>query len=355
VDLWIDFGDLQVFPTAKNFVAILVGTATVRRRKTFVCRAPRDDEWPPEDVDCCLQGLSRCRRHYGELWHTGVKEEVAFAEKVTRGSTPLGSLVAGIGVGIQTSADKVYLFKEHVTNPQDGLVCVFSRHLGKRIQLELAATKLLAKGSASLVPYALRSPLRVLWPYGDDGLLLEETVLREQFPHAWRYLNRCKKALCARESRKFDGPAWWQFGRSQGLACWEYPKLTLPSIMKPAIAYLDQETGVAVTASGAGGGGAWVITPQDQDRVRLEWLLAVLNSEVIWRWLRVEGDPKLWGWRGVDRSVIERIPVAVPNRRTQNTAARIVKKLLETQEEDPGREQHISKLDSLVRKAYGVL
>jgi len=45
----------------------------------------------------------------------------------------------------------------------------------------------------------------------------------------------------------------------------------------------------------------------------------VLNSGPVWRWLQIEGDPKKGGWRGVDKTLLERLPVPklTPQKREQ--------------------------------------
>lgn len=89
-------------------------------------------------------------------------------------------------------------------------------------------------------------------------------------------------------------------------------------------------------------------------QVSPRWLLAVLNSNLIWRWLLVEGDPKRGGWRGVDKALITRIPIAVPDRGMQKKAEDLTKSIEEKKANNGSLDREVEDLERCVKHAYGI-
>ncbi|MFX0199198.1 MAG: Eco57I restriction-modification methylase domain-containing protein [Candidatus Hodarchaeota archaeon] len=350
IDLWVDFGDIQVFETSTNYVSLLFADTKKRRRRSFDCKRPLGTKWLPENnVDWIAKAPSG-QVKYADIWRTLSKEEAQLIRKLEADKTPLGKLVEQIGVGVQTSADDVFLVlvKEKVDR---GHVKVHSKCLNKAVILERSFLKLCAKGSKHLKPYRVEQELSLLWPYDKNSNLISEKVLGKRYPNAWSYLKRCEKRLRNREKRKFDDDRWWRFGREQGRDLCVSPKLLIPSTMKGGMAYFDEQGRVAFTASGKGGGGAWGIIP-NKKLINPRWLLAVLNSRSIWDWLNLEGDPKQSGWRGVDKALLERIPVPVPSKEMQLEAAELTRRVEKKLVSEEDASEFLAQLNSLVAKAF---
>jgi hypothetical protein len=71
IDLWVDFTDVQVFPTAANYVALLFARTKRRlKARTFACRVIEPGYWKdrPEDwLFSAPQGTIRYREQWGHL------------------------------------------------------------------------------------------------------------------------------------------------------------------------------------------------------------------------------------------------------------------------------------------------
>ena len=248
------------------------------------------------------------------VWRCGGVRSIRRLLRDEQGCLPLGAL-ARVRLGVQTSCDPVFLL-ESADQPGTGTsVRAWSSHGGGTVEVERAGVMAYAKGSTHLEPFRLkRRPDWLVWPYDEQGELLSQERLQADLPLTWRYLQQCRDRLRARESGRLDRGGWWCFRRPQGLGVARRAnKILVPSIMRPATAYLDRDGNLAFPGSGTGGGGAWAIELyRDESRVSIRWLLAVLNSEPYWDWLRWEGDRKKGGWRGVDRSILLRVPVPLP-------------------------------------------
>jgi adenine-specific DNA-methyltransferase len=313
VERWVDFSDIQIFQTATNYVALLFATARKRRRKTFQCVKPSPSSWPPDSEKKWIDQAPRGSVHYGPLWRTFDSREAQMIKAIEKNSIPLGEIVKDrIGVGVQTSADDVFILKElEIGKGSTG--SAYSSFLKKRVNLEKEILKPCAKGSLHLRSYHVIKEMFFLWPYDSEHQLLDLPTLEERFPMAWKYLKKCESRLRCRENNRFDGPDWWRFGRDQGFANCCSPKLMIPSTMNQGTAFFDEKGEIAYTASGKGGGGAYGIMLDALDKkIEPRWLLAVLNSDVMWQWIRLEGDPKKGGWRGIDKALISRLPIPVP-------------------------------------------
>ena len=355
VDLWVDFGDMQIFDTASNYAVLLFARSRKRDRKTFTCLKPDSGSWPPEPGIDWVGELSAVKVGYSQIWRTMSPVEKKLVDALEKKSIPLGQILGeDIKVGVQTSADDVFLMKLEKSEPSR--VCMLhSDYLGKSIEIEEQLLRVCAKGSAHLKPYQVTSDYYLLWPYGKDNKLLTEKDLATTYPMAWRYLKQCESRLSGREGgKKFNDDRWWRFGRDQGRDACSSAKLLIPSTMNRGMVSYDEKGDVAFTASGKGGGGAYALMPRKNMQVSPRWLLAVLNSDLIWRWLLVEGDPKKGGWRGVDKALITRIPIAVPDRQTQEKAAELTKIIEEEKAEHRAAGGEIAELEAIISHSYGI-
>jgi len=210
--------------------------------------------------------------------------------------------VADVDVGVQTSKDDVFLFASSAT-PADGLCTVFSQAAGAEIDLEGGILRKCLKGAAGM-------DFMLLFPYGNDGKLLAPEHLATYFPKAWAYLQQMQPMLEARESNAFNGPDWYQFGRSQGTVACSRAKLLVPALLNKPFVIADPSAALAFTASGKGGGGAWAIYPKDRDPETLRWLEQALVSADTWDHYLAYGSPQKGGWRGVDQGVLRSIPLS---------------------------------------------
>lgn len=356
VDRWVAFRDIQVFPSATNYPALLfarggnapVRTAGGRRvRKTFECCFVTQGDWQRIGVRTdWLTGLETNRVEYsGEKpWLTITRKEKRLLSHIEHSSCPLGDL-CDIHVGVQTSADSVFLFD---SAEQDGkMTTVFSDALGRKVTVESAALMNCAKGSRDIRAHWHDERVRLLWPYDGSGKLRSEDWMRSHWPRTWAYLTLNRKRLRAREGGAFAADGWWRFGRAQGIRAASQPKLVVPSAMLGARAVLDLTGGLAFTASGKGGGGAWGLVPGKEPTTSLYWLAAVLNSTLFWRWLLFMGDTKQGGWRGVDQATLESFPVP----RAGSSAVRKARALVESVRvsgDDSARRTALEQLEELV-------
>ena len=303
VDTFVDFVDHQVFPTASNYVALLFATAERRKRKTFdakvvtataFTRLKAGEPW--------LEDLDSKSIHYREGgW------PIRSGSRSASTNTVLLGTIAEVKTGIQTSWDDFYLCK-FVGETEDPTHVRVKNAFGE-MTVEQAMLFACAKGSTEIKGDQFVAGQQVLWPYDDAGKVLTEETLRSRFPLAWECFSTQRKQLMAREKGKFNGPLWWRFRRPQGVLVARQEKILVPSIMQNASAYHDRDGRVISTASGSGGGGGWAIRLRDDAGLSYEQLAKFLVSDDHWAWVLDNGSPWRNGWRGVDRKILQSVPV----------------------------------------------
>ena len=74
----------------------------------------------------------------------------------------------------------------------------------------------------------------------------------------------------------------------------------------------------------------------------------------MWKWLTLEGDPKNKGWRGVDKALLERIPIPVPQKDVQLKVAKLTQKLEKELTSSGDTTDTLQEIESIVSKAFGL-
>lgn len=303
IDLWVDFEDQKVFPSALNYPALLFASrcpASDAGKGFIYTLAPPKAEWQTATDNGWLRS-SREQHHHDPAEHWvfipgGLRDRL---EEIRRKARRRLGDICEVSVGIQTSKDDVFLFGEVHSAPGDLLQARTAS--GRVVELERAIVRRCLKGAA-------REERWLLFPYDRNGRLLTAEELKASFPKAWAYLSRHRKALEAREKGAFKGPGWYAFGRSQGFRECSLPKILIPATMNETRYVVDEAGELAFTASGKGGGGAWALMPLPGGP-RLNALAEILDRPAIWDQILAYGSRQQGGWRGVDKALLEELLV----------------------------------------------
>ena len=137
-------------------------------------------------------------------------------EEISQSCVPLSSLV-DIFVGVQTSADQIYII--HADREDDNFIYSYDRQ-GHEFQIEKG---ILRKSiyDTQLVSYErIKANSYIIFPYkavNGRPVLYSLAEMTEDFPHALAYLNRFKDKLDERNMPGRTTENWFAFGRSQSL------------------------------------------------------------------------------------------------------------------------------------------
>ena len=213
--------------------------------------------------------------------------------------------LAKIFVGIQTSADNVYILKciEKCEN--------YSKYLnneGNEIILESDLFKPFLKNikDKTFEPYMdVDSEYELLFPYKLEMGKAIPLTLKEikKYPKTYDYLLTYKKDLLNRSNIKSNN--WWYFSRHQNLSMMEEPKLIIPVLsLYPRLIYDDN--GFYMT--GGGGGPFYGLRPLDNE-MSIFYLMAILNSNVFNYYVSKKSTQMRGGYFRYSKQYIEQFPI----------------------------------------------
>lgn len=221
---------------------------------------------------------------------------------------PLRDVADKVFVGLQTSADKVYILDKG-GEPERGVTRVYSRALGQEWQLESALLKPLLTGKNTGRYYSPEPQEVLLFPYRvarGRATLIGEDEFSRHYPAAWEYLNANRGVLEEREGGKFRGDRWYAFGRTQNLALHEQRKLAAPSTVKRLTVCYDPGGNFYLDNVRVNG-----ILLKESSDPNYRYLAGLMNSRLLhWTFRRV-ATPFANGWYGANRQFIEPLPIRV--------------------------------------------
>ena len=219
--------------------------------------------------------------------------------------------VAEIFVGVQTSADAIYIFRPVVetatafTLRWDGRDWPIERAILRPCMLD-----------APLLPYAKAKPNSwMIFPYElvagvrrTEASLIPPADMARHYPGCWAYLLARREEL---ERRNITGGTngtrqFYQFGRSQSLTKFDSPKIILPILSLKARYAYDEDN---ITVTGGGNGPYYMIRPRPEAAVSNAFLLAVLHHPLSEAMIRTNTSPFRGGYYSHGKQFIEHLPV----------------------------------------------
>jgi hypothetical protein len=180
-------------------------------------------------------------------------------------------------------------------------------------QLEKKLLHPLCKGAVNIRRYEIRETTKqILFPYkliDGKAVLLSTKELAVNYPLAWAYLQATRGLLEGRERGKWKHDRWYAFGRSQNLGEMEQKKLLTPSIANHTSFMLDTDDFYYFVGSGGGGGGGYGVTLKSESSLAYEYVLGLLNSRLLDRYLKSYSSTFSGGYYAYNRQYIEQLPI----------------------------------------------
>ena len=325
----VHFGAKQVFGTdASNYTCILVlNRATADEVR--IERPERLESWrygEPGTVD-----LVPVNELGEDPWRFADAETSALFDRIKADfPNELGTL-AEIFVGVQTSADDIYIFEA-----TDRTVATCTLRWNNRnwaIERGILRRSML---DVPLVPFQRPEPNTwMIFPYklvaNARGQLKAHVIqpgeMARRFPGCWAYLNARKGELEARSIN--GGPAserqWYQYGRSQSLTKLEGEKIILPILsLEPRYAYDDRD----IFVTGGGNGPYYLIRARPEAGLSNHYLLAVLNHRLSEAFVRTNTSVFRGGYYSHGKQFIKTLPIPVPgDERKREIEALVVRRI----------------------------
>jgi len=253
-----------------------------------------------------------------KAWSFGGSSSINIFKKIEKETFPLKELVRALFVGLQTSADPVYILEKK----SDGY---FSKYLGKTVQLEANFLKPVLKG-AEIRRYKVNfQNLWLIFPYQsiqDKMALIKPTEFKKKYPLTWKYLNSCAEKLKERDSGKMDHEEWYAYGRNQNLDQFEQTKIMTQVLANQASMVLDKDQGYYFV--GGGNAGGYGITLKENSSFSYRYLLGLLNSKLLDYYLQNHSSKFQNGYFSYAKRFIENVPIKLATEKAMGHVENLV-------------------------------
>lgn len=316
----VHFGVKQVFGRGtSNYTCILIldraGSQTVTVEKAGPLEAWRYGQKGPitqHDADVFDEAP----------WEFADEEVRTLFERVKAEFPERLSSVADIEVGVQTSADKIYIVRE--TASDDDTITFRWDNRDWRLERGILRPCLL---DAPLWAFARpEANAWMIFPYeliaNANGrvraMLIQPDEMADRYPLCWAYLNARREELERRNivGGSADERQWYQYGRSQSLTKFDRPKIILP-VLSQEPRYAFDETNTLFT--GGGNGPYYMVRAKSGAPVSTLYLLAVLNHPLGEAMIRTNTSVFRGGYYSHGKQFIQNLPIPVPDEEQQRT------------------------------------
>lgn len=307
----VHFGDKQIFASATTYTCLLF--LRKGRNDYFSFEKVSDlEDWfvalgagqpasPPERIPAA--------RVTAAEWNFASGDGAALFDKLSAMPTRLGD-VADIFVGLQTSADKIYVLKgvEADLSDDSSLQPVIDTQ-GRLWKLEREILKPFLSHS-TVFTWASPSPQHWLFfPYTFDSgkaVLLSSDVLAKQFPRALEYFKANESTLRARENGKANNDQWYGYIYRKNLTLFENDKLIVQVISKTGQYSFDNK---GIYFTGGGNGPYYGVRPKENSNFNIRFLQLIVSSKVVDWFLRQISSPFRGGYWSYGKRFIEQLPI----------------------------------------------
>lgn len=309
VESVLDLSAHRVFAGATTYPAVTVLTKGARDEPLRYTAVPVDVAVPQGAPGLDLTSLPTIVTDQQALvrgvWPPVPTGDTLLA-KLSASAAPLSEIADRVFVGLQTSADGVYILEKR-SEPTDGVVRVYSRALERDCELESALLKPLLSGK-DVERYVHPLPEKLLlFPYkvsAGKAELIPSQEFASSYPRCWEYLLENRKPLEGRERGKMRHERWYAYVYPKNLALHDGRKIAIPRLVKRLAALYDREGEFYLDNVDVGG----LILKDASDHNYL-YVMALLNSRLLDFYLRRVSVPFRGGFYSANRQFLEPLPI----------------------------------------------
>ncbi len=284
----IDFGNNQIFQSKSTYTCICL---IEKSKSPFIEFVSSNNS---------LKNLTYKKIDYSKFnslkgWNLKEKDLV---DKIEETGISFGELYKTRN-GIATLKNNIYIFNPIGENEdcyylQNGKVYEIEKHICKDI---INPNKFTQAESVDSIKK------KAIFPYeyvNDKVTLLDEDVVKENYPKAYTYLSDKKKILSTRDKGNGKYQNWYAYGRNQSLEKLKY-KLFFPHITPNTPNFtIDTDENLLFY------NGLAVIT---EDEKELHFLKKLMTSRLFWTYIKLSSKPYGSGYYSLSRNYIKNFGV----------------------------------------------
>ncbi|RMG73893.1 MAG: hypothetical protein D6722_03110 [Bacteroidetes bacterium] len=282
----VDFGHEQVFSSATNYTCLLFLQPRAPKAFTYVDASDIRD-WLAAPY--AAEGFALPQPVKDQKWTFTNARTQRLLNCLRQQPQTLQDVTQKIFVGLQTSADKIYVLESLEETGE--LVRLYSRSLERQVEIERGLLKPFLMGKDVKRYEQPRAGSLVVFPYhlaeGQVELMTQE-YLQAHFPKGWQYLIANREVLEAREGGKFS-ETWWQFSRPQNMLEFQHPKLMTRDLANGSEFTLDELSHYHTTT-------IYSFVFQARQKEAPAYWLGLLNSKLFWFFMQATGNVMRGGY-----------------------------------------------------------
>lgn len=297
----VHFGVTQIFPGRLTYPAIII--LTKKRQDKFLFKRVKEIKSDTYLRDAI--GIEYEQERYLKApWIFLSKEADSLFKKIySRKTTPLKD-IADITVGIQTSADDVFVIHsvkeggKNVTIKQNGMPWDIEKDILQPciydVKLDLYDKPI--ANSFMIFPYEIK---------GNKAIVFSENKMENIYPLCWKYLCHNKERLLKRSINGSKDPKWYQFGRSQSLTKFHNSEKLIWKVLSKEASYTYDISNVLFT----GGGNGPYYSLINCKEYSILYILAVLSHPIIEAMVKSGASEFQGDYYSHGKQFIENLPI----------------------------------------------
>lgn len=297
----VHFGVSQVFPNRSTYTAVIL--IDKKKRETFGFKRIR--KVITEFISGTIDYVEYNSADYNDNpWIFVSKPTEAIFNKIKSANVTALKNIAEIPVGLQTSADKIYII-----DPETETATTYQFTKNKvRYEVEKDICKPCIYDLSFSLFNTIRPNAQLIFPYtiaGDKAEVFDEDHFQTNYPLTWSYLNNFKEQLSKRSINGSKDPKWYQFGRSQSLTKFHNTPKLIWSVLSREPGYILDQQNIQFTG---GGNGPYYSLISNSEYSPL-YILGVLSHPVIEAMVRAGASEFRGAYYSHGKQFIENLPI----------------------------------------------
>jgi len=289
----VDFGHEQVFQNATTYCALLFLNNKFKHKFHYIKLNPvaliDRQELIFEELEL--------KNYSDKVWEFRNTGEKKIFEKLQKQSINLIDLPCEISRGSSSGNDKIFIVTKVGTNKYQTVT-------GELINLEKEILKkpVFATDFARYL-FKENSNYNIIFPYSLDGeaKLIDEYILKQNFPLAYSYLRKNKTLL----EQRAQYQKWYSFSAPRSLYLHSKANILIPLLADKGLFSLLPKNNNEYTLMASGGFSITIL----ENSVNEEFLLGVLNSTLLFWILKKLSNVFRGGWITCTKQYFANLPI----------------------------------------------
>jgi len=277
----VNFGSQQVFADATTYTCLLF----LSKKKQEEIKISTVNDLKAFKIDNSnAETFSSAQPQLNTKWNFVSSAKQSLFDKLFKQEKTLADITRKIFVGLQTSADRIYVLE--IRKEKSKTIIAYSKSLDKEIEIEKGLVKpfLMGKDVKRYEPLVPRNV--VIFPYqisNGTSQLMNREFIKNIFPLGWDYILRNKKELEGREHDKMKGDNFYAYIYPKNLVEFDTVKISTPEIaIKPQLT-IDIKGSCYHTTK------VYSFVFKEGIKENEKYFLGLLNSPVLWYFLSSTG------------------------------------------------------------------